>query len=166
MRKLKPIRLRITKICNGCVLALPISLTVPSPVTSQQGIARPPLVVQNDVGGPLRSRIHAIIELKQSARPVRIIGDVCYSTCTLYIGLAETCVSPDTVFGFHGPSAYGKPLDPASFERASQLIAAHYPEPVRNWYLKIARHEITGLFKVKGAVLINLGVAQCQSPAN
>lgn len=166
MKALKIRRLRVRQAFLNCLLSIPFNFAMPDTVSSQQGLARPPLVVKNDIGGPLRARVSAFAQLQVTSRPVRIIGHICYSTCTLYVGLPETCISPETVFGFHGPSSFGKPLDPDSFERASRLIAAHYPEPLRTWYLKTARHEISGLFKVKGSVLINLGIAQCQSPAN
>lgn len=161
MSKMIKLRLRTRRFVSAVLCALPVCVGFPLAGAGQQGLARPPLVVQNDVGGALRARISAVETLRQTAQPVWIVGDVCYSTCTLYIGLAETCVTAETEFGFHGPSAHGKPLDAATFERASRLIAAYYPEPIRNWYLTTARHEISGLFKVKGKVLINLGIAAC-----
>ena len=151
----------IKRLVTAALSALAMIAFVPTAAMPQQGLARPPLVIQNDVGGGLRARIVAVEQLRQTERPVQIVGNICYSTCTLYIGLDDACVAAETEFGFHGPSANGNPLDPATFERASRLIAAYYPEPIRNWYLTTARHEINALFKVKGEVLINLGIPAC-----
>ena len=120
-----------------------------------------PLVVDNDRGGSLRARIAEIRALRDSGQPVRIMGRICYSTCTMYLGLPQTCVSPQTTFGFHGPSSYGRPLDPAVFQRASELIRDHYPVPLRQWYMDTARHRISGLYRVSGAEMIRLGVSPC-----
>lgn len=119
------------------------------------------LVVNNDRGGSLRERIYEIRTLRESARPVQILGQICYSTCTMYLGLPQTCVSPRTTFGFHGPSSYGRSLEPAVFERASELIRDHYPTALRQWYMDEARHSLWGLHRVSGAEIIRLGVRAC-----
>ncbi|MEL6640528.1 MAG: hypothetical protein AAFP98_04315 [Pseudomonadota bacterium] len=120
-----------------------------------------PLVVANDRGGLLRNRIYEIRDIVAKARPVQITGRYCYSTCTLYLGLPQTCIQSSTVFGFHGPSSYGRALDPDVFEHASRLIVAHYPEALRDWYMTTARHELRGLHKISGSELIRLGVKEC-----
>ncbi len=79
----------------------------------------------------------------------------------MFLGLPQMCVSPDTIFGFHGPSSYGQPLDPEVFERASNIIADHYPDVLKDWYMTTARHSLTGLYRVSGKELIRLGVAAC-----
>lgn len=141
---------------------LPACLAVLAPfeATAQTAAVTQATYVPNARGGVLRDEIYRVGALRHSGQPVRIVGDFCYSTCTLYLGLPNACVSPRTVFGFHGPSSYGKPLRPAVFERASQLIVAHYPPILQEWYLTVARHETTGLFKVTGAHLISIGAAR------
>ena len=119
------------------------------------------LVVRDDRGGAVLSRAVEIRELRQSRRDVRIVGSICYSSCTMLIGLPGACVSPQTVFGFHGPSHSGTALDPVRFEQASRLIAMHYPPKLRRWYMETARYEIEGLHKLRGAELIRIGVKAC-----
>ncbi|MEL6572523.1 MAG: hypothetical protein AAFQ64_12730 [Pseudomonadota bacterium] len=136
-------------------------LCQPTFSTAQQLAPIEPLVVTNDRGGLLRKRIAEIQDIVAASQPVQITGRICYSTCTMYLGLPDTCVAPDTVFGFHGPSSYGRPLAPDVFEQASQTIAAYYPEVLRDWYMTTARHELRQLHKVRGSELIRLGVRQC-----
>ena len=120
-----------------------------------------PLVVQNDRGGDLRERLDQLHQLRRSGRPVEIRGRVCFSTCTLFIGLPQTCISPRTTFGFHGPSSFGRPLSPEVFERASGVIADHYPSKLRRWYLETGRYRIRTLYRIPGTRLVEMGVRAC-----
>lgn len=76
------------------------------------------------ISGFLRERLLQIGELQKQNRPVEIRGAICFSTCTVFIGLPNTCISPNTTFGFHGPSSNGRALDPLMFNRASRVIAS------------------------------------------
>lgn len=145
------------------ILALVLSLLLnrPSPAQAETYAALPVLRIGNDRGGSLRTRIAQIQDLRRSGQPVAVTGRICYSTCTLFLGLPQTCVSRDTIFGFHGPSSYGRPLEPPVFERASALIVAHYPEGLRDWYMSTARHSLSGMYRIKGDALIALGVRAC-----
>lgn len=128
---------------------------------ANEGSRRPALEIHNDRGGSLRERISQIQQIRAQSQPVRVVGRICYSTCTMFLGLPQTCVSPDTIFGFHGPSSYGRPLDQDIFDHASRLIADHYPEVLRDWYMDTARHSIIRLHRIRGEELIRLGVAAC-----
>lgn len=128
---------------------------------AKQKTALAPLVVHNNRGGLLRDRLRQISTLRAEGRAVHIRGAICYSTCTMLIGLPRTCVAPHTTFGFHGPSSFGRPLEPERFEYASQVIASYYPVPLRDWYMSKARHDIRGLSRIKGDQLIKLGVPAC-----
>ncbi len=120
-----------------------------------------PLVVKNDRGGVVRKRVLEISRLRRSGRQVRITGAVCMSSCTMYLGLPQTCVSPRTTFGFHGPSSYGRSLDPEEFEKASRIISRHYPPALRQWYMQTGRYKIRTFYRMRGAQLIKLGVQEC-----
>lgn len=135
--------------------ALPVQAQVTSAIDTQ------PLVVRNDRGGELRKRLKQLDLLRRSRRPVEIRGGVCFSTCTMFLGLPQTCISPRTVFGFHGPSSYGRPLSPKVFEKASHVIADHYPAALRSWYLETGRYRIRTLYRIRGERLIELGVRRC-----
>jgi len=153
------------KWTKGLVQTLAVSTLVlgmsSSDVQAQQSTALSPVVIGNDRGGRLRDRLRQINEIRRTGQPVQVVGNICYSTCTMFLGLPQTCVSPNTVFGFHGPSSWGRPLEPAVFERASEIISDHYPEPLRVWYMQEARHTIWSLHRVRGSEMIRLGVAAC-----
>lgn len=119
------------------------------------------IVVRNDEGGVLPTRIREIADLRARGQRVELRGRYCLSACTLYIGLPGVCVSPGTRFGFHGPSLYGRPLGRKAFEKWSRAMAAHYPAPVRDWFLREARYELTGFINLSGRDLIRMGVRQC-----
>jgi len=137
--------------------------SAPSPVGAQTDISfqTAPLVIRNDRGGLLRDRLRQLAELRLQGRRVEIRGAVCLSTCTMFLGLPGTCISPSTTFGFHGPSSYGRALDPATFESASHIIADHYPPALRQWYLNTARYSIRRMHRGSGQNLINMGLRAC-----
>ncbi|MEM8654391.1 MAG: hypothetical protein AAGF36_06570 [Pseudomonadota bacterium] len=128
---------------------------------TQVALSSQPIVVRNDRGGLLRARLYELQDLRRAGRAVEIRGAVCLSTCTLYLGLDDVCVAPGTTFGFHGPSSYGRALDPATFNRASEIIADHYPAALRDWYMETGRFKIRTMYRIKGAQLIRLGVRAC-----
>ena len=136
---------------------------VHAPALAKQNMSmiQAPLVVGNDRGGLLRKRLAEIRALRQQNRPVEIRGSLCYSTCTLFLGLPATCILPHTIFGFHGPSSYGRALDPQTFNQASQLISTFYPRPLDQCYLETARYKIRGLYHIKGQRIIDMGVRSC-----
>lgn len=121
-----------------------------------------PLIVRNDLGGPLETRVREIEKLRLTGRSVKIKGD-CESSCSLYLGLPQTCVYPKAVLGFHGPSSsiYGLALPPAEFEYWSQIMAAHYPPALRQWFLTRARNVTVGVYRISGAEAIRLGARAC-----
>lgn len=126
--------------------------------------AQPPvMVVANDPGGSVPDRLALIERLRRDGTRVEITGDYCLSACTLYLGLPRACADPDTIFGFHGPGSavYGIGLTPAAFDHWSRIMARHYPERLRGWYLAVARKRTTGFHSVRGRDLIALGVAEC-----
>ncbi|WP_208348011.1 hypothetical protein [Pseudaestuariivita rosea] len=127
-------------------------------------LAEKPLIIGNDPGGNLEQRALEIRQLRAGGRPVRITGRYCMSACTLYLGLPKTCVSPHTIFGFHGPRSgiYGVGLPPPDFEKWSRLMARHYPAEVREWYLEKGRYMTMGFYELRGRDLIKLGVPRCR----
>ncbi len=119
------------------------------------------LVVTSDRGGRVIDRVHEVRELRREGVRVEIRGNVCYSTCTMYLGLPNVCTIPSTIFGFHGPSRGGVELGKEEFEYYSTLISNYYPEPLKSWYMAKARYKISGVYKVKGSELIKLGIKEC-----
>ena len=139
-------------------LAFTVGLTA---LTDQAHAVLQPYIVKDDHGGFVRDRLEEIKRLRASGQPVEIRGAVCYSTCTMLLGLPQTCVSPKTVFGFHGPSKRGKALPPQEFERYSRLIASNYPARLKDWYIKTGRYRIEGVHRIRGSEIIRMGVRAC-----
>lgn len=152
------------QVHTGIVLAL-VSMVLwslsPATAVAQSTSEFTPRIVRNDRGGVLRTRLAEIRLLRETGRPVRIEGNICYSTCTLYLGLPQTCVSPNTTFGFHGPSSWGRALDTETFNRASRIIADHYPAPLRKWYMDEARYKLRTIVRVDAKQIIQMGVRRC-----
>jgi len=120
--------------------------------------AQGPLVVENDPGGVVATRVARVAAL--GAREVRIVG-WCESACTMYLGAENVCVAREARLAFHGPSFFGMPLPPRDFEYWSRVIAAHYPAPISEWFMERARHRILGHFTLTGDEVIRLGVREC-----
>lgn len=121
------------------------------------------VVIGNDPGGAVETRARQIRSYRRSGTVVEIRGTYCLSSCTMYLGMKETCVAPDTVFGFHGPASrlYGIGLPPDQFDRWSRVMATHYPEPIKSWFLKTGRYRTVGFFNFSGEQIIRMGVRRC-----
>lgn len=115
--------------------------------------------VTDDMGGPVQARL----EDMQSLHGVRIEGR-CYSACTLYLGLPDTCVTLSSRLGFHSPywrlAGFQMPLPFKEWERVTLLMAAQYPEPMRDWWMRDARHRIDTVV-ISGARAVEMGAKRC-----
>lgn len=159
-RSAPTLRTRLPRLATLGLLA--ITLVSGPTVVSAQAFSRvPPLVIHSDRGGLLKTRLQQIKTLKATGRQIRITGRICYSTCTMLIGLPQTCVSPDTIFGFHGPSSHGRPLSPEKFDSASRMMAKDYPPALKSWFMNTARYEIKDVYKIRGSQLIAMGIQAC-----
>lgn len=148
-------RLRIS------AMAVAVALIGLTPFEGAEAAQRATFVVGNDRGGYLADRLLEIENLHRNRTPVEIRGRVCYSTCTMFLGLANTCVDPKTTFGFHGPSRSGRKLAPDQFDYFSRVMADYYPTQLKDWFLAKGRYRISGVYKMKGAELIAMGVPAC-----
>jgi hypothetical protein len=119
------------------------------------------VIIQNDRGGSIGDRLLAIDRANTSRTRIELRGRVCFSSCTLYLGADDVCLSADTVFGFHGPSRHGRALPPAEFEHWSHAMAAQYRVPLRDWFLSTARYRTTRYYRVTGTQLITIGYTPC-----
>jgi hypothetical protein len=137
---------------------LVLALTGSGPAVAQKHAT---FVIHNDRGGPIGERLLVITHANTNHTRIELRGRICYSSCTLYLGADDLCISPDTIFGFHGPSRHGRALPPNEFEHWSQLMAAQYRTPLRIWFLNSARHRITGYHRLTGTQLIEIGYPSC-----
>lgn len=119
------------------------------------------IVIGNDIGGIVGNRAAEVQRIKAAGTRVEIRGDICLSSCTMYLGAGDVCISPDTDFGFHGPSFFGADLPPGEFEFWSQVIADHYNPPLREWFMREARYRQIWHYTVTGEELIRLGYPSC-----
>ncbi|MEE9428107.1 MAG: hypothetical protein V3V25_08170 [Paracoccaceae bacterium] len=122
------------------------------------------IIVHDDRGGGVVERARLIQTYQTDGIRIEIRGNYCLSACTMYLSLRETCVLPKTKFGFHGPSSrlYGISLSPDSFEHWSQVMARHYPEPLRTWFIDEGRYRTVGFYEFSGRDLINMGISRCK----
>lgn len=145
-------------VLTGAVLAVGPVQAAQTPRNSTGAI-----IVRNDTGGRIIDRVRDIERIRASRQPVELRGSFCLSTCTMLIGLENTCVLPSTRFGFHGPSYSGKPMPPDRFEHWSRVMSQTYPKPIRDWYMSKGRYKINSASYITGAELIRLGVKACDS---
>lgn len=141
--------------------ALIIVGTLGFDTTDARAASQSSYVVQNDRGGLIRDRLVELRNLRASGQRVEIRGQICYSTCTILLGLPNTCISPETQFGFHGPSKNGRQLAPDRFEYYSRVIAQYYPKQLNSWYMKTGRNRIKGVHRIKGRDIIQMGIKAC-----
>jgi len=113
--------------------------------------------ITHDMGGSVSARL----EQMQTLSGVRIVG-ACYSSCTMLLGLPDTCVTKSARLGFHGPATRSAiPLPHSEWDRVSRVMADHYPPALRLWFLTTGRN-VTGQVVIKrGAELIRMGVKEC-----
>ena len=119
------------------------------------------MIVLNDRGGYVGARALEIAQLNARETKVELRGRVCYSSCTMYLGADNLCISPQTTFGFHGPSRNGSSLPGRQFDHWSRVMAQHYAPPLRDWFMREARHRISGYYSISGDQLISMGYPAC-----
>lgn len=125
------------------------------------GQDRRTLVIGNDRGGMIGARATEIAALNQSNTRVELRGRICYSSCTLYLGVSNLCISRNTTFGFHGPSRNGTALTQSQFDHWSQVMASHFSAPLQSWFLREARFRTKGMYRLTGDQLVSLGYTAC-----
>jgi hypothetical protein len=147
--------------CRSARYLFMIAITISGSALPAMAQSRAPLIINSDLGGRVGVRANQIINIRSSGQQVKIVGPLCLSSCTMYLGAGDVCISPKTVFGFHGPSFYGTPLSKPGFEYWSDVISSFYPTPLRSWYMTTARHKTSGMHRVSGSELIKMGYTQC-----
>ena len=157
----------------GAVLAL--LLAAAPALAGPASEASAPLRILNDPGGEIGVRIRQVAHLRAQGRVVRIEG-TCHSACTLYLGLEGACVTPGARLGFHGPRAAPRAvraqatrggsgaalgLSRAEADYWTGVMAAHYPEPLRSWFLIRMAEDPAPLRVLRGSQLIAAGLPAC-----
>lgn len=144
------------------VSVLVLALLLLAPVAGHAAMSKATAyVVNSDLGGVIGERVKEINRIQTDGRRVEIRGRLCLSSCTMFLGVDDVCISPKTRFGFHGPSYYGKPLSPERFEFWSSVIAEYYPAPIKKWFMETGRFKIKGYYAMEGVELIKYGIPTC-----
>ena len=148
--------------CRAALRRLVLCMVVVPPMLAGMAVAQQSvIVVGNDRGGYVGARAQEISRIVASGSRVEIRGNICLSACTMYLGAGNVCVTPTTTFGFHGPSANGRPLPPDRFDHWSRVMARYYQEPIREWFMSSARYQQNGYYRISGSQLIRLGYTSC-----
>jgi hypothetical protein len=145
------------------LLAAPVAAVFLLSLPADAAQNKPSIVVRDDPGGDVAQRVALIEKIRRSGQLVEIRGGYCMSSCTMYLGLQNTCVVADVKFGFHGPgsSRYGIALPPNEFEYWSAVMGSYYPASLRSWYMETGRMITVGFFEMSGRDLVRMGVSEC-----
>jgi hypothetical protein len=146
-------------LCAALVVA-----TVAGPAQAARPKSQEPgatIVITGDPGGSVRERYNEIRQINRLGQKVEIRRGNCMSSCTMYLGANNVCVSPQATLGFHGPSNHGAKLSADKFDQWSRVISSHYPAAIRTWYMTSARFKIYSATRLSGTELIRLGVPRC-----
>jgi len=119
------------------------------------------VTIGSDPGGVITDRIDDIIALLESGSGVRIAGAYCYSSCTMYLKIPNSCISHGTVFGFHAPGNPHRPMSEHEFTQFSKLIGSYYNDDLRDWYMRVGRHKTSGLITMTGTEVAEFGYQIC-----
>lgn len=112
-----------------------------------------------DEGGSIPQRLAELYEFQSRNVSVVVPSDgICMSACTLYLGLPDTCVSPNSTFKFHGPVGAGDKK-----EVTIRIIASKYPPKLRRWYYDSGAYKSVSYKTLSGQELISMGVKKCPS---
>lgn len=145
-------------------MATVLALAMVPQVSAARSSEATPIIVAYDMGGSLQARQDRLRKMRRNGQPVEIRGQ-CYSACTMYLGLRNVCVAPDALLGFHGPRGLTGRLATDVFDHWSQVMARDLRPPLHDWFMTRARYVTSGVVKVSGASLINMGYARCDAPA-
>lgn len=104
-------------------------------------IAAADVRIENSTGGNALTFLSVFESLRQSGERIVIDGP-CFSACTLVliaIPRSRICVTKRAILGFHAARVVDQNGEqyPAEAARATRVVGASYPAPIRDW---IARH--------------------------
>ncbi|WP_439150747.1 hypothetical protein [Sulfitobacter sp.] len=121
------------------------------------------VLVGNHKGGYLYGTIADVKDINALSLPVRITGNYCLSSCTLFLGAHKVCVSQTTRFGFHKPGNYVglKYLSPEVVWRAIRHVEEYYNAPLSAWWQSTGSKSST-LNYLSGLELIRMGYKACR----
>lgn len=146
----------IFRLAVACALVVPVA--VPQAANANPAVK----IIRSDGGGSLQERIAQIAQLDADGTRIEIRGQ-CASACTMYLGMQNTCVYPSAKLGFHGPQSqlYGISLPADEYQYWTHVMADHYPEQIRAWYLQTASQVTVGVYFISGSDAIRMGAHAC-----
>jgi len=121
-------------------------------------------IVDHDYGGRVDPYLARLATAQARGEVVRFGPVECDSSCTLFLAAPRSCVSANTVFGFHAPwtgTPRGGYVDP----RMTAVFAQAYKPALRRAFLAHVRatgHMTPGpLMRLTGLQLASLGYRLC-----
>ena len=121
------------------------------------------VIVGNHPGGYLYGTIADVEDINTLSLPVRITGDFCVSSCTLFLGADDVCISRTTRFGFHKPGNYvglGQISSKVAW-RATYRVAEYFNPSLSAWWLRTGSKS-SSLKYLTGLELIRMGYNECR----
>lgn len=121
-------------------------------------------VTSPDLGGRVEPYAARLAIAAARGEPIRIGPTECDSSCTLYLASPRSCVSANSVFGFHAPW-FGSPDAGVVDQRMTALFAHSYKPALRRIFLAHVRR--TGyaapgpMLRITGRQLAALGYRLC-----
>ena len=97
--------------------------------------ARADLRIVSSPGGEVSSYLQLFASIRQSGERV-IIDGPCLSACTLVLSMVpedRICVTRRAILGFHAARRVDERGQQYAAPGETLILAATYPEPVRNW---------------------------------
>jgi hypothetical protein len=145
---------------KAAAIGLFLSL-MPLPATS--------FTVDSDDKGGIPDAYYGRMQRARATGELIRIGPVaCDSSCTLYLGARNVCVSPEAVFGFHAvwTGWQGNPVGSFNNQRWTALFADAYKPRLRELFLSHVREywhvSPQPLMKLTGSQLSHYGYRLCE----
>jgi hypothetical protein len=99
---------------------------------------------------------------RRSGKTVVLGGQYCLSACTMFLGLQNVCVQPDTIFGFHGPNLRGQRMEEREHIQWTYYVAGYYPKDIAADFIETYSHEIAGFYYFSGREINSMyGIPLC-----
>lgn len=121
------------------------------------------VIVGNHKGGFVFGISSDVQDINRLGLPVRITGKDCISSCTIFLGARDVCISPETRFGFHKPSpapGTGR-MTQVRLAGVNHTITSHYLPALKRWWDSNAGKSKRIVY-LSGAELIRIGYRPCE----
>lgn len=139
----------------GAVLSLILVATWAYPATRT--------IRNNDYGGSIKAYSARVAHHNKQGDRVEIRAPICNSACTMYLGSDNLCIARRTRFGFHGPQSATKGLVllPSQRAEAVSILAAHYPQQLKRWFMAGPVNQIEPVWLTGSTLIDRYSFTEC-----